>query len=235
MSDSQSSIDGSNGVWAGVGFGSSDMINNDIVMCTYMPGNKFDCYDTWSTSNNNPKSDTSLGGKNDITASSGTITSVSAGSYKTLVTFTFTKDISNLDKFDWSNFASWQTNNGGVAGAYGYLNGSKIPLEHPAESKRLSLTDGSGYRSSITVNLGGNVNASAAVPTTTTPTAVPTTTTPTAVPTTTTPTAVPTTTTPTDGTTGTTQSSMGSSNGAQGLKYFEVFAAIFAIFLIAFI
>lgn len=209
MSDTQSKIDGSNGVWAGVGFGSSDMYNSDMVMCTYAPNNKFSCYDTWSTAEENPKPDTSLGGKNDITSSSGTITSVSVNSYKTLITFTFTKDISNLDKFDWSNFASWQTNKGGISGAYGYLNGSKVPLEHPEESKRLSITDGSGYRSSLTVSLAGNDASSSA---TTIPSG----------------TTVNTTINSPTATT-TTKSSL---NGSKGIKTFDIIAAAFSILLV---
>lgn len=212
LSETQSKIDSSNGVWAGVGFGSSNMNNSDMVICSYVPNNKFSCYDGWSYSNGIPSNDSSLGGRNDIVASSGTITSVSVGSFKTLIRFNFTKNISNLDNFDWSGFASWQTNNGGISGAYGYLDGSQNVMKHLARSKGLSISDGNGFVYSLTVDLGGNNssadNSSLVSQINST------------------------------GLNGTslnnvnTNTASGSSNGAQGFKTFDIFSIIFSTLLI---
>lgn len=211
MSESQSDIDSANGVWAGIGFGSSNMLNSDVVMCTYTPTNRFSCYDAWSNSYVNPSTDSSLGGKNDITFSSGTITNVSIGSYKTLITFTFIKDISSLDNYDWSNFASWQTNQGEINGAYGYLNASKTATKHTGVSRRITLVDGSGYTSSITVNLGGD-NEPKISDTTTNP--------------------IITTSTNVTTTISTTNNITSSSNNSKGLKAFDVVLAVLAILIL---
>ena len=168
LSDTKSKLDSGNGCWAGVGFGSYDMSSSDMVMCQYLTNNAFTCADYWSNSENSPSLDTSLGGKNDVSSVSGTINTIKVSTYNTLLTFTFTKDISNLDKYDWSSFAKWQTNQGAMAGAYGYNSGSKSALQHPDVSKRSSLTDGNGYRTGITVDLSNpTVAGTTTIPTTT--------------------------------------------------------------------
>ena len=198
LSDTKTRLDSSNGCWAGVGFGSNDMYSSDMVICQYF-NNNFSCLDYWSDSNSLPSLDTSLGGKNDVSNVSGTITTISVNSYNTLLTFTFTKDISNLDKYDWSAFAKWQTNTGSMSGAYGFNSDSKTTIEHPSTSKRNSMADGNGFRSGITVNTSTTPTA------TTTPTTTPTVTTTPTTTTTTTPSTTTSTTTPSTTATTTTQ------------------------------
>ena len=100
------------------------MNNNDMVMCQYLKNNEFVCIDTWSTSGVLPSLDTVLGGKNDVSSVVGAISTISASGYNSLVTFTIKKDFSNLDKFDWVNFSTWQTNQGNLAVSFGYNDNS---------------------------------------------------------------------------------------------------------------
>jgi len=43
-----------------------------------------------------------------------------------------------------------------MSGAYGYLDRSETPSKHQSRSSGLTILDGSGFKSSITVSLGGN-------------------------------------------------------------------------------
>lgn len=141
------------GIWVGVGFGSTSMKNSDMVMCFYIPEKEFYCDDFYSNSENTPKTDASLGGKNNISSSSGKIEDISIDSYKTILTFTFTKDISNLDNiYDWSEFKTWQTNKKAHSASFGKMSG-RIPLEHNFNTDRSYLIDGEGYKNSLSLNL----------------------------------------------------------------------------------
>jgi hypothetical protein len=250
LSETQSSIDGGNGVWAGMSFGKSSMINVDIVICSYNSTNKFSCIDSWSEGNVTPKPDTNYGGKNNINLSNGTITTISVDNYKTLITWSFTKDISNLDSYDWNNFASWQTNSGAIAGSYGYLNSSSIPSKHVGVSSNNVLSDGSGFRNSITVNTSENAASTtpnsntntSSPPTTSTSTNTQTPTSSTSTQTTTSTSA--TTQTPTSSTStqmispnttttdSTTKNSIQNENNAKGLKSMDFIFGLFCTLLI---
>lgn len=235
MSDTKSKLDSGNGVWATIGFGSDDMMNSDMVVCQYLPTSTFNCYDTWSTRNDNPPKDSSLGGKDDIKSSSGTITSISVSSYNTLITFTFTKDLTSLDKYDWSSFQSWQTNNGYCGAAYGYNNGSKVPLEHPTYSRGSKLTDGNGYRNALTVNLVSSTTTTPTTTTTTTPTTTTIPTTTSAATTTTTSTPTPTATTTTTATTTKTPTTTSTSKSAAFYLSTNNLLSLLFIFVIGFL
>ena len=53
---------GSDGLWLGMGFGSTTMTNADIALCRFAftgtaTADKFNCYDRWSSSQGTPTQD----------------------------------------------------------------------------------------------------------------------------------------------------------------------------------
>jgi hypothetical protein len=151
LKDDRATIN-STGIWVGIGFGSSSMIKSDMVMCFYIPQKEFYCEDYYSDANNIPKKDITLGGKNHILNSSGEIIDISVDGYKTMISFSFTKDISSPDSYDWDGFSSWQSNQSKHAGAWGRMSG-RIPNKHTFRTSSSSLIDGEGYKNSLKLNL----------------------------------------------------------------------------------
>lgn len=146
------------GIWVGVGFGSSTMKNSDMVMCFYIPEKEFYCEDYYSNANKRPSTDISLGGKNNIKTSSGTVNSLNLNGieYKTLITFNFEKDLSDVknDQYDWNEFPSWQTNKKGHSGSYGKMNG-RLPNYHTFRTSvgSVSLEDGKNFKNGLKLDM----------------------------------------------------------------------------------
>ncbi len=76
----QGSIDSSNGLFSGVGFGRNRMNGLDIILFTYSKGN-FQCSDYYAPGEL-LNSDVSLGGRNDVSFINGKITSLTLISYR---------------------------------------------------------------------------------------------------------------------------------------------------------
>jgi hypothetical protein len=147
-----------NGVWAGIGFGSDEMDNSDMVVFTYN-GSQFNCADYWAPGNM-IQTDGALGGNNDVTYVSGNIETLDStyAPYSRLLTWTCTKNIATLDSYDWTDFANWQSNKGHTIGAIGPLNSQGAILQHLFNSEILNLADGendpsAGYFHSINLAL----------------------------------------------------------------------------------
>lgn len=138
------------GYWIGVGFGSSTMSNSDMVLCMYIPEKEFYCEDSYSNAHNRPSSDQSLGAKNNIVSSSGSLVEVFTEGYKTMLSFSFTKDISNLDDYDWKDFSQWQTSKKGHSGAYGLMSGRQQSYHKFRQES--SLIDGQGFSKSLKIH-----------------------------------------------------------------------------------
>lgn len=143
-SKTQAQLDSTNGIYVGLGFGTDGMYNTDMVICQYMPGNKFSCTDYWSVAERSPSTDVMLGGKNDVTLLDSSITSLDStySPYITRVTFSFKKDLTNLDQYDWSGFKTWNTSNTKISGAIGNNAADGSILQHIINSDNNKLTDG---------------------------------------------------------------------------------------------
>jgi hypothetical protein len=140
MKDDRASIN-KTGIWLGVGFGSADKGNSDMVLCFYIPEKEFYCDDYYTNINNIPNPDISLDGKNHISSSFGELKDISINEYKKLLVFTFTKDISNRENYDWAEFPTRQTSKSSHSAAYGPLAG-KVPRKHTFRTDNYTLADG---------------------------------------------------------------------------------------------
>jgi hypothetical protein len=154
----QASIDSSSGLYSAVGFGSRRMDGQDIILFTYSKG-VFGCSDYYSPGDY-INSDIALGGINDVTMISNQIAALNTNfsPYLTLISWTCTKDISNPEKYDWSDFQNWQTNKGPISGTWNYISSNGTPQQHAQEPKVYTITDGaglSGNSSNGSKNLNG--------------------------------------------------------------------------------
>jgi hypothetical protein len=152
ISTPSADVDNTNGIYAGVGFGSSSMNGSDIVLFTYKKG-EFKCSD-WTAVGYNIQMDVQAGGKNDVTYVSGNKKSLDSGytPYATQYTWTCTKDITTLDSTDYSKFMSWDSNTP-VIGAWGTMDSTGKAVEHTVETKGIIyLKDGSGVPQIVLTN-----------------------------------------------------------------------------------
>jgi hypothetical protein len=156
LAATQDTITSSSGVYCSIGFASNKMEALDLAMFFYNKG-KFSCGDYYYSGNNGVP-DISKGGRNDISFVSGNISTLAAAfsPYTTLITWTCTKDISNVDSYDWSDFKNWQTNKGTVAGAWSYLDSRGIPLQHEETPVTFNIVDGSGIQSTSDPTINSN-------------------------------------------------------------------------------
>ncbi len=132
----------------------------DLVLFNYNKG-VFSCQDDFAAGYN-VVSDVSKGGRNDVSFVSGKMTMLDAvfAPYTTLLTWTCTKDISNVDSNDWAKFSTWQTNTGSVTGAWNYLSRDGVPMQHQGNPKMLKIIDGSGLSVIVPTSSAGFTSVS---------------------------------------------------------------------------
>ena len=137
-----------NGLWAGIGFGSQEMDKSDMIVFT-SNGVTFNCADYYAPANN-IQTDASLGGNNDVTFVSGNVQPVDTtfSPYTKAYSWTCTKNLSTLDKYDWADFSKWLSNQGPTIAAVGGLSSSGEIMQHNYNSEILKLVDGFNVPSS---------------------------------------------------------------------------------------
>ena len=150
-----------NGIFAGIGLGESDMFNLDMITFHYWPdkeGTSESSYmvgDCWSPSDKRQvlldseyvsPSDSTL---NNISASTFSFTAVDVNGFKSKLVWTFTKDISSPDAYDWPEIQNWTTNEGKIVGVFGFnyppdSTNSGKPGGHATPVRVLQIIDGKG-------------------------------------------------------------------------------------------
>ena len=134
-------IDKSNGIWAGIGFGSEEMDKSDVVVFTYNKDNGGSCQDYWGTGNQISK-DTDLVGNEDLTFKGLLVTTTNTLPYLASYSWTCEKSLTNLDNNDWNDFKNWQTNKGKTIGYVGLLGDNGEILEKNYASNSVEIVDG---------------------------------------------------------------------------------------------
>ena len=134
-------IDKSNGIWAGIGFGSAEMDKSDVVLFTYNKENGGLCQDYWGTGNQISK-DSDLVGNNDLTYKGLLVTSTNTLPYLASYSWTCEKSLTNLDNNDWSDLNKWQTNKGKTIGYAGLLGDNGEILQNKYFSNAVEIVDG---------------------------------------------------------------------------------------------
>lgn len=148
--ESKGAIDAGYGLWTAIGFGSNKVDKSDIVVCQYIKGN-FACYDAFGSGNNivpDSSIDLRLNNVNLLNSTfAGDLNTTEFQNYNSLITWNFTKDISNLDEHDWSVFANWTQNNASVAGfsgSFGSANANHdLVYSYNTIDQTVTLMDGS--------------------------------------------------------------------------------------------
>jgi hypothetical protein len=149
------------GKYVGIGFGGNEMSNKDMVICIYFNKN-FTCEDYWAPGYMVQK-DTDIGGVNNVKFTGADINSVDPiySPYATLIRWNCTKDLTALDKYDWSGLPNWQTSKSGVIGALGDLSSNGAPVEHRiAPNERQILNDGDGISTTTSSSISLTFNYS---------------------------------------------------------------------------
>lgn len=156
--DTKSSLE-DGGIWSGVGFGSFEMNETDMIVCFNLKTSYFCSDNIGGTRGITP--DKFLNGHEDTLLQSADIQGnlpSDFGVYKSLVTWNLTKNITTSELQDWSDWKNWKTNNGKVMGAVGYMN---ITTSQPNQEVVHTiggqyLTDLSGYPSNNTLTCRGS-------------------------------------------------------------------------------
>jgi hypothetical protein len=139
--DNLDTIDKSNGIWAGIGFGSSVMDKSDMVVFTYTKANGGACTDYWGIGNKISK-DVDLGGNDDLTYLGLLATSTNTLPYSASYSWTCEKSLTALDSYDWSDFKNWMTNKGKTIAAIGALGKDGQIMQHKFSSGPIEIVDG---------------------------------------------------------------------------------------------
>ncbi len=124
------------------------MGNLDLILFTYSKGT-FSCSDYYAPGDS-ISSDVSQGGRNDVAYVTGQATQLTSrfSPYQTLLSWTCTKDISNVDNYDWTDFKNWQTNNGPLTGTWNNLSSNWAAQQHAQNPRDYTIADGAGLSGS---------------------------------------------------------------------------------------
>ena len=154
------------GCWVGLGFGSSTMTNLDMITFHFHNANeeKSNVGDGWTTGyqplkldQNYPDPvDPSLNNIKSFSFSKHRSTNNSA-CFNIALKWTFARDLTKLDKYDWQEFKKWKNEENLIIGANGYNSASTgSPQMHSYIPKATRLRNGQGIESTITDQKNGN-------------------------------------------------------------------------------
>lgn len=145
-----------NGAWAGIGFGSPNMLKLDMVTFHFwktpmMGTSPFMVGDCWSTATvREVILDMDIGKDNKYNSISNTsfdAVSIDVGGYKTQLIFNFSKNVGTVDEYDWQDAKNWQTNKGQFTGTWGWNKSNGDMTQHTITPTMGRLLDGYGLTS----------------------------------------------------------------------------------------
>lgn len=139
-------LESTDGIWVAIGLGSNKMHNADMITFKYLGNNITTADDSYCPSYARiVDTDSNWGDNNsynNVVLKSFTKSDISVIGYHTKLQWSFTKDILNIDKYDWADIRNWQYNEGYIYAAWGYIDSDGNMLNHKYTPSVYNIIDG---------------------------------------------------------------------------------------------